>query len=326
MVGRNSIFDTTTWLKFPPPKDIDENIPGIGEAWQTVMKTTVRIARLARLTRHARRFPDNSNVRLEATRLAHELFNLNLDSWIQTLKETRTLTTTTAREFQDMSPNCFVFSSTRLLILLVQYWEMRVLVCGCYQHLLRLSPAPATSSSSSSLDKVGRSSQHHKVGQVEKTELQAAMRLIMALEELHETATHGRCRAVELRCIFPVQMIFAALYRCENRGVLDIDVTMAAMVGGEGGGDGDDIGEGRGAGHVGQKIQAVKKSRHLQIQCIGVQNRWTKGFHPYGLSMELMRTIAEIYSGGPIPVGMRAQHVSGETEPCDDDGDHDADG
>ncbi|KAL6241106.1 hypothetical protein RBB50_012010 [Rhinocladiella similis] len=126
----------------------------------------------------------------------------------------------------------------------------------------------------------------HRLRKVEQAELQAVTSLIMALEEMHKTAR--RCRAVELRRTFPVQMIFAALYRMESRGVLDI------VIGDE---DGPDA-----RGRKPQP-QVIKDIRDLQVQCIDVQNRWTKNFHPYGLSRGLMRTIAGIYSGVPIPGG-----------------------
>src|SRR5882757_7678186 len=84
IVGRDSLFDSNAYLKCSPPDLL--NVPdGFSAAWQTNMKIGVRIPRLMRLVRRARRYPEDATIRAEATTLASNLFEFNLDFWIANL-------------------------------------------------------------------------------------------------------------------------------------------------------------------------------------------------------------------------------------------------
>lgn len=133
-------FDCTTWRDLPPPVEPGKAIPGFAAAWQISMQTHVRLARFTRLARRARRLPENIEARVDAVELAQTLLHLRLEPWIETLIENGTLRVgrTSEVHVRKMVKRSFDFPSTDLLLLLLQYWEARFVVCACVQRICEL--------------------------------------------------------------------------------------------------------------------------------------------------------------------------------------------
>jgi hypothetical protein len=142
--GRDSTFDTPTWLNFPSPSDSWlGNIARAGHAQKIAMQGMIRIPRLWRLVRRVRISPKDCAAGYAAEKLGDELLTLKLEDWINGLVKEGTL-----KEFDDadlaklpgFQGTSFQFPSIRLLCLLLDYWQSRILICGCIQTLCGLSP------------------------------------------------------------------------------------------------------------------------------------------------------------------------------------------
>lgn len=275
MLETDCIFDNDNWLECPPP--MVENAPGGTEyAWQTVMMIGIRAARLARLTRHARKFPEDVSARIEAMSLAADLWSLQLEIWIHSLQETGLIDTvpTTELTMKDIVPFSFVFPSTRILSLLVQYWEQRILVCGCIQNLLNLSPLPICPAPC-------------ELQEAQYADIECATNLLMSFEQMLRMIK--RCPVVQLRSIFPMEMAFGSYYRLEQR-------------------------EARPPCDGGFNHLKVSMARSMQVKCLELQNIWMKPWYSdvcNRLEYRTLVALATLFSGGDILAPWKAQHQAG---------------
>ena len=272
MLERDTLFDNDTWIQCSPPNDLGDAPDGTGEAWSTIMKVGIRFARFVRMTRHARHFPEDVAARAEALALATELYALDLDTWIEELQDAGLLKTTRTCDtrLRAMVDDSFCFPSFRVLSILVQYWELRIMICGCIQTLLSLPDSPSPSPI--------------YLQHVEISDLQSATNLIMSFDHLHKIAR--KCPAVELRSIFPMEMAFGAWFRLELReGLKAIR-------------DGDLEAEG-----------TAKYARGMQIQCLELQNCWKRDWNTGGrLDFRSMQWLTNAFSGGDIHPYWQSQH------------------
>ena len=270
LLERDTIYDNGKWLQCSPPKDLGPP-DGTGTAWQVVMKIGIRFARLVRLVRHARHFPEDSGTMIEASSLATELYALNVDDWIEELQEKGILNVypTSDTRLKSMVENSYHFPSTRLLSVLIQYWEFRTMVCGTLQTLLDVPGLY--------LPLVDRA-------EVQRNDVNAAESLIMCFEHMHKIAQ--KCPVVELRFVFPMEMAFGAWYRLEQRERLTARLT------------GDDEADMR-----------ASAARDMQIRCLENQNWWKQHWSPgERLNFRAMVWLTETVSGGDIRPNWQSEH------------------
>ncbi|KAI0123637.1 hypothetical protein BJ170DRAFT_90058 [Xylariales sp. AK1849] len=143
--GRDSVFDTPAWLSSPPPSDSwFGGVIGAGTAQQMVMRAMVRIPRLWRLVRQARLHTEDIAARTASIELADKLLSLKLEPWIGRLFHTGVLTAMTHNSMdmpaKSIASISLKFPSVRMLCLLFDYWQSRILICGCIQTLGSLPP------------------------------------------------------------------------------------------------------------------------------------------------------------------------------------------
>jgi hypothetical protein len=278
MLEMDCIFDNENWLNCPPPA-LDDGPGGAEFAWQTVMMIGIRVARLTRLTRLARKFPEDANIRLEAISLAADLWSLQLEIWVQSLQDTGLLDTapTTEPTMKDIVPFSFVFPSTRILSLLVQYWEHRVIVCGCLQNLLSLLPLPIGPAPC-------------EIREAQHADIECATNLLMSFEQMLQMSQ--RCPVIQLRSIFPMEMAFGSYYRLEQRESHAID---------------------GGFNHL-----KVSMARSMQVKCLELQNIWMKPWYSDcdtgrkdRLEYRTLVALTELLSGGDILQMWKNQHEAG---------------
>jgi hypothetical protein len=278
MLEMDCVFDNENWLKCAPPA-LNDGLGDMGFAWQTVMMIGIRVARLTRLTRLARKFPEDVNIRLEANSLAADLWSLELEIWIQSLQDTGLLETTPTTEptMRDIVPFSFVFPSTRILSLLVQYWEHRIIVCGCVQNLLRLPPLSIGTAPC-------------EIQEAQYADIECATNLLMSFEQMLQMCQ--RCPVIQLRSIFPMEMAFGSYYRLEQRESHAVD---------------------GGFNHL-----KVSMARSMQVKCLELQNIWMKPWYSDSasgrqdqLEYRTLVALTELLSGGNILQMWKNQHEAG---------------
>lgn len=142
--GRDSSFDTPAWLNFPQPRDSWlGNVAGAGHAQKVVMQAMVRIPRLWRLVRQVRLRPEDHTATTAAAHLGNELLGLKLEDWIDGLFSTGIVSRV---EDEGLTAHLgvqvfsFKLPSIRILCLLMDYWQSRILIYGFIQVLVRYSP------------------------------------------------------------------------------------------------------------------------------------------------------------------------------------------
>jgi hypothetical protein len=233
----------------------------------------VRIPRLVRLVRAACQCPEDDKMRTEATALALKLHRLSLEKWVKELFKLGMVQKVISSDMVHVTPQSLSFRSSRLLVLLCQYWETRILICGCIERLATL-----TSNQSPSV---------LPLHETQSCEVDAAKNLVMSFEQMHTLAVS--CAAVQLRFIFSIQMAFAAFYRLEQREEMksvhsnDFETCQKA----------------------GEKAESL---RNTQTRLVDLQDRWAPGWHPTGINVPMCQMLADIYSGGPVPQAIRSQH------------------
>ena len=190
---------------------------------------------------------DDVIVRDAATTLAITLFELIQDPCFRDLRQSGLIKRTVNPDFEDLTSKSFQFPSARLLVLLCQHWELSIMICGCIQRLEKLPPLAHQGCHLPYLS-----------GKVEQTEMQAARYIIMSLEQMCNLGE--RCPTVQLRLIFPAQLVFAAFSRLEKRERMMATTT-----------------------EVQASIEAnviVDHARTVQTLCLELQNRCAIGWHP----------------------------------------------
>lgn len=286
IMEKDSIFDHPNYLSCLPPSDLVDVPIGFSNAWQSIMQVVVRIPRLVRLVRIACRRPQDGTARREATTLGIRLFQIDLEPWIQDLFKSGVIKEQASTDLEDLTAFSLSFQTSRLLVLLCQYWEFRTILCGCIDRLAALPPLqlkPALLAL--------------PVLEAQKSDIQAGTYLIKSFEQMHKLA--DACPAVQLRFIWPVEMAFIAHFRLERRERMlamhatDHKVSLAAR-------------------------ESADAARNVQALCLNLQSRWAPGWHPTGLTMDVCRMLADRWSGGPIPPPLKAQHTTVEAETPDD--------
>ena len=257
----------------PAPEMTSDGLSGIGIARQTVMSIIVRIPRLLRLVREARRLPEDIEARTRATGLAYELYSLSLDWWIVDLHDAKALRTVPAlnSDVMDITPNAFRFESTQLLALVLQYFESRALVCGCIDTLSQLPLLPKRPWPFDTLA-------------VQLEDLLTAKNIAMSFEQLQQLSEI--CPVMDLRQIWPLQVSCFTWCRIEKRRrmLLLPDQWNADPI-----------------------IQDARKKQH---QMMRLQQRWRKGWLPAPIGRPLLQLQAEMFSGGEIPAVKKRDHVA----------------
>jgi hypothetical protein len=286
ILEKDSIFDHPNYLSCLPPSDLVDVPVGFNNAWQSIMQVVVRIPRFVRLVRIACRRPQDDIARREVTTLGIRLFQIDLDHWIQDLFKSGVIKEQASTDLEVLTPFSLSFPTSRLLVLLCQYWEFRTILCGCIDRLaalppLQLKPAPPAL----------------PVLAAQRSDIQAGTYLIKSFEHMHKLAKV--CPTVQLRFIWPVEMAFIVYYRLERRErmlvthVTDPEVSLAAK-------------------------ERADAARDVQAQCLNLQSRWAPGWHPTGLTMDACRMLADRWSGGLIPPLLKVQHTTGEAKTPDD--------
>ncbi len=171
------------------------------------MRTFIRVPRLVRMVRKAREAPGDDMARAEAQELAMELFESDLEDWVQEITNSGALMTwpNVRSDIDPYGPECFHFASPRLFILLTTYWMTRVFICGCVQTLCDMEPLE-------SLTKMF----NREAARAE--ELRAATRIAMCAQ--YALKTSPLLPVVPLRLQMPVLISFAAWHRLETRSLM----------------------------------------------------------------------------------------------------------
>jgi hypothetical protein len=207
LYGNVSGFDNESWLAVPPPKTENEPCPQSDVAQQHIMQTFVRLPRLIRLVRMAREQPQDALFRDEAQTLAIDLFETDLEHWIQDITEAGALEVVpTARP--DLEPygiTSFSFASPRIFLMLTQYWAARILVCGCVQALCDLAP----------LDTVPLLFDQ---AAARAEDVRAATNIAMCAQYAFKTSPI--IPVVPLRLQMPIIVSFGAWHRLETRALI----------------------------------------------------------------------------------------------------------
>lgn len=133
MGGRDSVFDTPTWLTMSVPKSIKPEYPSAERVEEYLTRVIIRLPCLIRLVRTTKQEVDGEEARTNATSLAAELYFDNLEDWLEQIKEAALIWTspTTVPEYLPLVKPSFHLISTRLFNRLAQYWHLRCIVKGC---------------------------------------------------------------------------------------------------------------------------------------------------------------------------------------------------
>ena len=260
-------FDSPTWLQCEAPPDRENDLKGTAPAWQKVMQVTVRLPRLIALVRRARSVPRDGIAGADAMALADELYRLGIETWIEEVLDAGDLELhpTADPELIELAESSFRFPSEKASVVLVQFWEMRITVCGCIQALCAL---PSLAGVCWPWD----------LSDVRRAELQSARYLAMSLESMGIAS--GQVPALEIRQVLPLQMAFCAWYRLQNwsmqDGSRDSDVTHEA-----------------------------EKAQRMQENLLELQHRWAEDWHPARIDVHLTQVLADVWSGGCIPKAFR---------------------
>lgn len=248
------------------------------------MQMAVRIPRLVRLSRQAQQFPEDAATRADAVALASELFELGDDLRVHDLMRSGGIDRVDSHDPDDLTPSSLKFRDVRVLALLCQYWEWRVVICGCIERLVSLDPIASPSCVFP-----------HSSWKVQQSDVEAATYIAMSFRQMNTLVE--RCPSVKLGCIYPVQMVFSAFYRLEKReslGVTGVHPSSCQL--------NSDITGG------------LDTARTMQSRCVELQNLYLRGWYPGVVTHELNQILSEIYTGGSIPLLMTAQHASSQVE------------
>ncbi|KAH8894826.1 hypothetical protein GQ53DRAFT_762232 [Thozetella sp. PMI_491] len=205
--GRNSVFDDPAWLDIPPPQTSTKSCPRSDVAWQYIMRTFIRVPRLVRLVRKAREAPGDVAARERAQLLATELFESDLEEWVQEITNAGAIMTwpNVRPDIDPYGPECFNFASPRLFILLTTYWMTRIFICGCVQTLCDMAPL-------SNLDQMF----NQEAARAE--DVRAATNIAMCAQ--YALKTSPILPVVPLRLQMPTLISFGAWHRLETRELM----------------------------------------------------------------------------------------------------------
>jgi len=212
--GRDSAFDSPTWLNLPPPQSKLPACPGYGEAWKTIQQTAIQIPRLARLVRQLRdaspSCPSISSTAAKATTLAAHLHTSSLYSYLGTLTALYLPGTdqpavakqpTVSPDLASHVPQSYVFSSARVLCLVLFHHVTRVLVAGLLQSLVAALPPQSCL---------------FDVETVRDEDEAAAQGVAMCVEAARRTGVDGLRTGAAL-VVFPLHVAFGTWARLARR-------------------------------------------------------------------------------------------------------------
>ncbi|KAI1868032.1 uncharacterized protein JN550_006520 [Neoarthrinium moseri] len=277
--GRDSQFDTPSWLAFPAPSDTwFGGVAGAGIAQQTVMKAIVRIPRLWRLVHRFRLHPGEKTDRA-AAELGAELFKLSLEPWIVKLINSQVLIVSHHEKPNADSEYLRLFSfkipSVRMLCLLFDYWQSRILICGCLQTLFSLSPNAFTD-------------WPFNITAVQHADVVAASNLMACADEM--SALGNIAPIARLRFSPTTMNAFSAWNRLERRARRQVAQS-----------------PGEDAEHKRIALAAAQ----MQRRCCGLMSRWIDFWKPRDDGSELerfhcqMQIHCEFMECGEVPVYLR---------------------
>jgi hypothetical protein len=164
----------------------------------------VRVPRLINMVRKCRESPCDARIRERAQELAAELFETDLEPWVEEVLQSRAMTmvATDRPDLEPYGPDCYSFSSPRLFIILAAYWMTRILICGCVQALCDLAPLPTVA-------------QVFDQAAAWAEDMQAATNIAMCAQYAFKTSPI--LPVVPLRLQMPLIISFGAWHRLEMR-------------------------------------------------------------------------------------------------------------
>jgi hypothetical protein len=207
MRGRDSEFDTPTWLSLHAPPIHKPEYPDSQEIEEYIARSMIQIPRLVRLLRCFIESPEDLESSAALLSLATELYQNDLEKWVERVQKMGLLYSvpTTIPEYKGLVEDSFYLNSTRLFSRLLKYWLVRCMVSGCVLGILSCASNSAMAPTTGVFQEE----------EVVKHEEHAANCIIMSVQ--WGLSSKSRLPIFPTPLAGPLMKAFAVLHRTERR-------------------------------------------------------------------------------------------------------------